>query len=146
MSAYVPQTQLGRGITLSWTPTGGSSTPFLSLVSVTPPANTVGEVEATLLVSLFKPYLPTVPEGEGSFKVQHWDNDPACVAMLNATRIAPVPVGTFLITLPSGATISVPGFPKKYAIDEASNEEVVMANIDYRATGPFTYTPAPATT
>jgi hypothetical protein len=138
---YIPQTQVGRGTTLSWTPTGGSLTAFLSLVSVTPPAGAVGEVENLLLASLFGPYLPTIPEGEGSFKVQHWDGDVGCVAMQAACRVAPVPLGVFLITLPSGATISIPGFPKKYAVGEVQNKEIVMADVDYRQTAPMTYTP-----
>jgi hypothetical protein len=137
---YVPQPQLGRGTTLSFTPTGGTLTAFLSLISVTPPAGTVGEVENLLISSLFVPYLPTIPEGEGSFKVQHWDKDVGCMAIQTACSTAPVPLGVFLITLPSGATISFPGFPKKYAIGEIQNKEIVPADIDFRQTGPATYT------
>lgn len=137
---YVPGPQLGRGATLSWTPTGGALTAFLPLVSVTPPAATVGEVENLLLGSLFKPYLPTVPEAEGSFKVQHWDGDPGCAAMAAACATAPVPLGTFLITLASGGMISFAGFPKKYAISEIANEEILTADVDYRQNSAWIYT------
>lgn len=143
MAEYTPQPQVGRGTTITWTPGGGSAVSFLSLVSVTPMAPTVGEVEATLLSSTFKPYLPTIPEGEGSFKVQHWDGDAGCEALMSATRQAPVPTGVFLITFPSAATLSFPGFPKKYAIAETANEELITADVDFRATGPATYTPPP---
>lgn len=142
---YIPQTELARGTTLSWTPngTGAPLVAFLSLVTATPAGNQVGEVENVLLTSIFKPYLPTLPEAEGTFTIQHWDGDAGCVAMQAAVRVAPVPLGTFLITLPSGATLSVPGFPKGYSIQELGNEEIITAEIPYRATGPTTYT-APA--
>ena len=61
---------------------------------------------------------------------------PAARAMFNATQQAPVPVGTFKITLPSGKTISFTGFPKKYAISETQNKEIITADIDYRQNGP----------
>jgi hypothetical protein len=138
---YVPQPQLGRTTTISWTATGGSLVAFLSLVSVTPPGNSVGEAETTLLASLFKPFLPTIPEAEGSFKVQHWDGNAGCVAMQAAVATAPVPTGVFLITFPSGGTISCPGFPKGYAIGETTNEEIITADIAFRQTGVATYTP-----
>lgn len=140
--SYTPQTQVGRGTTIGWTPTGGSATAFLSMVNVTPPGASVGETENVLMSSTFKPFVPTIPEGEGSFKVQHWDNDPGCVAMQTACAVAPVPMGVFLITLPSGATLSFPGFPKGYKVDEISNEEIITAEVDYRRTGVGTYTPA----
>lgn len=138
---YDPQSQLGRGATISWTPTAGTLTAFASLLSITPPATSVGEVENLLLSSTFKGYLPTVPEGEGSFKVQHWDGDPGCVAMQAACHATPTPLGVFLITFPSGATLSVPGFPKKYAIGETSNEGIIEADVEYRQTAVATYTP-----
>jgi hypothetical protein len=142
--SYTPQPQVGRGASLTFTPSpsGSTATSFLSLVSLTPPASTVGEVETTLLASNFEDYVPTIPAAEGSFKVQHWDGDPGCLAMQSACSQAPVPTGVFLITLPSSATLSFPGYPKKYAIDELSNKDVIMAEIDYRKTGVGTYTPA----
>lgn len=140
--SYTPQPQLGRGTTLSWTAStsGATLVAFLSLQSVTPPGLAVGEVETTLMSSTFMPYLPTIPQGEGTFKVQHWDKDPGCVAMQTAVAVAPVPTGTFLITFPSGATISIPGFPKGYAIQEVTNPELITAEIPYRQTGQWTYT------
>lgn len=138
---YIPQPQIGRGTTLSYTPSGGTLKAFLSLVSVTPPATTVGEVENVLLSSLFKPYLPTIPEAEWSFKVEHWDGDPGCVALYSATQTAPVVSGTFTITLPSGATIAIPGFPKAYKIGEITNEGIIMADVDVRQNAAWTYTP-----
>jgi hypothetical protein len=138
---YTPKNQVGQGTTLSWTPTGGTLKPFVSLVSVTPPAATVGEVESNIISAVFKPYLPTIPEAEGSFKIEHWDGDPACVAMQSACMSAPTPSGVFLITLPSGATLSIPGFPKKYAINETQREEIITADVDFRQIAPATYTP-----
>lgn len=143
--AYTPRSQLGRGITIGFTPVGGSAEAFLSLVSIKPPGTTVGEVENVLASSTFEAYLPTLPAGEGSFKVQHWDGDPGCVAMQAAVQSAPVPTGTFLITMPvSGSTISFVGFPKGYEIDETDNKEIITATISYRQNGPTTVTPPTA--
>lgn len=146
-TAYVPQQQFGRGTTLTFTPVGVGSTAltFPSLEAVTPPGVAVGEAETTLLTNNFKPYAPILPEGEGTFTVQHWDNDPGCVGMQVAVRVAPVPFGVFLITLPSLATISFTGFPKGYAIGEVTNEETITAEIPYRCTTPPVYTAAPST-
>lgn len=141
---YIPGSQLGRGATLTITPltTGATAIATLSLVSITPPAPTVGEVENTLLSTTFKPYLATLPEGEGSFKLQHWDGDPGCVALQTAVAVAPIPSFNFLLTLMSGATLAWTGYPKKYAIDEIENEGIVMAEVDYRQNTVAIYTPA----
>lgn len=138
----MPSNQLGRGTTIAWLSDseGASSIAFATLVTVTPASNEVGETETTLLASVFKPYAPTIPEGEGSFKIYHLDSDPGCQAMIAACESAPVPTGKFTITFPSGATLAIPGFPKKYAIDEVENESPITAELDYRQTAPWTYT------
>ena len=143
---YTPQPQVGRGTTITFTPSSGTGSGtaenFLSLVSISPPGSDVGEVETTLMSSTFEPYTPTIPSAEGEIKVQHWDNDPGCIGIQTACAQAPVPSGTFLITMPSGATLSFPGFPKGYQIDEIQNKEVITATIPFRRTGVGTYTPA----
>jgi hypothetical protein len=145
---YTPVAQLGRGAKITFLITGASGTPtaFLSLVSVKIPPSVVGEVENQLLVSTITPYLPTLPDAEGSFKVQHWDLDPGCLAMQQAVAQAPVPTGTFVITLLNTATFTFTGFPKKYEIDEITNPEIVTAEIDVRRNSTISYMAPGATT
>ena len=126
----------GQGTTLSLTPKVSSGTPtaiaVLKLVSMDGPNVTRGEVEATVLSSTFKPYKPTLPEGEGSWTVQYNSLDPACTALAAAATASPAPFYTAVITYQDGGTETFDCFPKGFSITGVENESIVNATVPFR--------------
>jgi hypothetical protein len=133
--------QLGRGATLAYkTTSGGTFNTIGNVVSVEGPNITVGEVEATILTSTFKPYLPTLPEGEVTLNVRHIGFDPAVQALRAMVATAPVPVLYWMLTYEDTSTDAFQGFPKGYSISGIENETIVDASIPIRLTTAVTPT------
>ena len=133
--------QLGRGTTLAYSLTlgaGATFTPIGLLVSVDGPNTTVGEVETTVLASVIKPYLPTLPETEGTFNIQHNSANAGVIALRQMVKVAPVPIVQFQVTYPDNATDTFTGFAKGYSISGVENETVISAAVPFRATSVVT--------
>lgn len=109
-----------------------------TIKSIDGPNITVGEVDATILSSTFKPYLPTLPEGEGTFNIQHMNTDTVCTKLQSLTTV-PVPTVTAKITWNDGYATTFNFFSKGYSISGVENEDIVMAAIPFRMlTAPVT--------
>ena len=145
--ALVPNT--GRGTTLSFIIGGTGTTPapgtyiFVNLISIDGPNITVGEVDATVLSSVFKPYIPTLPEGECTFTCQFITGDPALKAVRQMLAAAPmVPTVSWVVTYPlergqlTAATDTFPGFIKGFPVTGNENETIPTVAIPIRLTGP----------
>jgi hypothetical protein len=125
-------TQVGVGTKLGYKLASGGSSylPVGTLITLSP-SYSVGEVENVILASTFKPYLPTLPEAEMDFTVQHIDGDPAVKALL-VLLFAPAIV-FWQITAPDLSTVAFQGFLKSYS-PSYENESIVEADCSLRIT------------
>jgi hypothetical protein len=131
----------GRGSTVAYSLTLTGSivyTPLATVISVDGPGITVGEVDDTLLSSTFKPYVSTLPEGEGSLTVRHNSSDVGIIEFRSLVKAAPVPVLAWEITYQDGAIDTFLAFPKGYKVTGVQNETRVTATIDLRLTTAIT--------
>jgi len=150
-AARVPAS--GRGTTLSFvlpaTSTTTTATTYIlnNITNVDGPNVTIGEVETTVLSSTFKPYVPTLPEGEMTVTAQFITGDPALQAIrqMVASGVS-VPTVPWTITYPLepgltvAATDTFPGFVKGFPITGHENETVPTVAISIRITGGITST------
>lgn len=133
--------EIGLGTTLSYQPiVNGTATGTVTTIGTVQdldgPSLTWGEVEAPRLNSSFKPYRPTMLEGECSFTVQHIGADPGVQAlrtMLNGPTAPPVVLWT--VTYPDGYTDKFPGFGKEYQVQGVEAESIITATVSIRMTG-----------
>ncbi len=135
--------QQGRGALYAIKATGDSA--FVNIGNITNidgPNITVGEVETTDLTSTFKPYQPTIKEGELSFDLQHSYGD-AGVTKIKTLLTVPIPTVHHQITYSDGYIDTWDGFFKAYSITGIENETIIMANVSVRMVTDVTST-APA--
>lgn len=128
--------QIGAGTTLAYRTKANVTVPIGTIQDLDGPSVTVGEVETTRLSSTFKPYSPTIPEGEGSFTVQHNAGDPGVQALRAMVSAPPIPIVTWIVTYADGYVDEFPGFSKGYQIQSVENESVITATVPIRMTGP----------
>jgi hypothetical protein len=131
MGATTPQT--GRGTTLGVKVPPASTFATVGLCMSVEPAFDIGEVEATILSSTWKPFLATIGEGEATFNLRHATNDPQ-VIVLQGMLTPPVPTVHWIITFQDGGTLAFDGFIKGYKITGVENESIVDAEVPIRIT------------
>jgi hypothetical protein len=131
MSAIAPQT--GRGTTLGVKIPPAATFATIGLCMSVEPSVDVGEVEATILSSTWKPYLSTIGEGECTFTLRHATGDAQVVALL-AMLTPPVPTVHWLVTFQDGGSAAFDGFIKGYKITGVENESIVDAEVPIRIT------------
>lgn len=132
--------QLGRGATLGFSIGLATIATILNVKSVDGPSLSVGEVETTTLASTFKPYLPTLPEGEVTFNINYIGMDPSVQALKSMLAVAPVPLANWLLTYEDAGTDAWKGFVKSFAVTGIENETVVSAAVSIRMTTALTST------
>lgn len=137
----IPAGQIGLGTTLGYAFAADSTYASVGdIIDLDGPSITVGEVEAKKLSSTFKPFLPTIPEGEASFTIQHNSGNAQMQTLRNACKVAPVPFISFKVTYPDGGFDVFPGFLKGYKVAKVSTEELITAELMIRITGPVVST------
>lgn len=125
---------VGKGTTLGYSiaATGPFTYTTIAQVTSVSPNITVGEVENITLASLFKSYLPTLPEAECDFTIKHVPGDTGVQEVLSL-------VGTgaivhWQVLLPDTVSkITFDGFVKGYN-PSFENESVVEADCSMRIT------------
>jgi Lambda phage tail tube protein, TTP len=137
----------GAGATLSYK-IGGASvfTPVGQLVEFEEGGTSVDDIETTLLSSLAKSFIPSIPDsGDISLTVQQVPGDTTVAELRTLVNTPQVvawqimyPDGT---TLPTGSTETFAGYVNSYAPKGFVIGEAVTADIGIKITGLITSTP-----
>lgn len=131
---------VGRGVALAVKAPGDSAfVPLTEVFSIKGPNISIGEAECSTLASTFRPYLPTIPEGEASLSAR-FDAADTGVQKLKTLTTVPIPICEFQITYVDGYIDTFSGFLKSFELDTIENESVINVNCSLRMTTDITRT------
>ncbi len=131
---------VGRGVELAVKAPGDSAFVTLTDVfSIKGPNISIGEAECSTLASTFKPYLPTIPEGEASLSAR-FDAASAGIQKMKTLTTVPIPICDWQITYIDGYVDTFKGFLKSLELDTIENESVINVNSSLRMTTDITRT------
>ncbi|WP_254509888.1 phage tail tube protein [Anatilimnocola floriformis] len=117
-------------------------TDIAQVVSMTPPSMEMGTVETTHLLSTWREYISTIPDGGSIDFTLEWDASHATHAALwTAFQGGAVETWKVLFTDTGAATVGFSGIVTGYAFDEIAVDGVVTASLSVKLTGPVVITP-----